>query len=117
VLDFTVIVAVAQFNQGYLNESCQSVVPHSCLGIASALYLQPRTVALTSLVYFGYSLPAQTVVNPVATVVSYRVCLPESRFTYHLLPPSLSAQYLFNTDIYNTYLHTQADSWLFNVTQ
>jgi hypothetical protein len=31
------------------------------------------------------------------------------------LPPSLSAQHLFNTDIYSTSLHTQADTQLFNV--
>jgi hypothetical protein len=55
-------------------------------------------------------------VNPVSTVVSYRVesasqglSLPT---TY--LPPSLSTQHPFTTDIYSTSLHTQADSWLFS---
>jgi hypothetical protein len=55
-------------------------------------------------------------VNPIATAVSYGVefvswglSLPT---TY--LPPSLSAQHFFNTDIYSTSLHTQADTWLFS---
>jgi hypothetical protein len=54
-------------------------------------------------------------VNPVSTTVSYGVesvswglSLPT---TY--LPPSLSTQHLFNTNIYSTSLHTQADSQLF----
>jgi hypothetical protein len=55
--------------------------------------------------------------QPIATAVAYRVefvsrglSLPT---TY--LPPSLSTQHLFNTDIYSTSLHTQADSWLFSI--
>jgi hypothetical protein len=55
-------------------------------------------------------------VDPVATTVSYGV---ESAFqglslptTY--LPPSLSTQHLFTTNIYSTSLHTQADSRLFS---
>jgi hypothetical protein len=55
-------------------------------------------------------------VNPIATVISYGV-KPVSQglslpTTY--LPSSLSTQHLFNTDIYSTSLHTQANSWLFS---
>jgi hypothetical protein len=99
VLDFTVIVAVTRFSCGYSNESCLSVGPHSCLGIASALYPQPCTVSLTSTLVIAF--PPRPRSQPIVTAVCHRVKSISQALSFPTtyLPPTLSTQHLSNTDI------------------
>jgi hypothetical protein len=83
------------------------------IAIHRSLSATPRS--LTNKFTLVISVPPQPRSQPVATVVCHGVksvsrglSLPT---TY--LPPPLFAQHLFNTDIYSTSLHTQADSRLF----
>jgi hypothetical protein len=80
--------------------------------------LSATTCSLTNKFTLVTAFPSRLRSQPIATAVCHVVesvsqglSLPT---TY--LPPPLSTQHLFNTNIYSTSLHTQADSHLFSGT-
>jgi hypothetical protein len=99
VLDFTVIVAVAQCQPELSVRIISKCITLLLSWNSFRTFSTPYAVSfIASAVFYGVEFASQNLSPPTL-----------------YLPPFISTQYLFITDIYSTSLHTQADSRLFIV--